>query len=222
MTKTQKTLVKVVCFVLLILFCACFLVVVNQGIWVNPQPEQKTTSMAMDIPGADEAKISKLQTTPWKGLRYLSDRHEWRFYALTGETRQIDLLLPYDVIKIYFLRANGRLSFTWAATGVIIPGQGYVSAVSGTLQPDELVGVSVSGDYVTPLGVDWEQCATEYCHDAQRIDTLLILDDQGTGISNGFIRYGWEPPSSPMYGFLCWHIFPAETDLATLMGTATK
>ena len=40
------------------------------------------------------------------------------------------------------------------------------------------------------------------------IDTTLILDDQGTGITNGFIRFGWQPPSYPMYGFLVWQIRP--------------
>jgi hypothetical protein len=41
------------------------------------------------------------------------------------------------------------------------------------------------------------------------IDSMLILDDQGTGLSNGFIKYGWEPPTYPLYGFLVWSIEPA-------------
>ena len=76
------------------------------------------------------------------------------------------------------------------------------------LQPGDLVEVAVGGDYVTQFGVYWEDCDTEFCHLAQMIDTTLILDDKGTGLTNGFIRYGWEPPSHPMYGFLCWQIRP--------------
>ena len=45
---------------------------------------------------------------------------------------------------------------------------------------------------------------------AEMIDTMIVLDDVGTGLSNGFIRYGWEPPTYPMYGFLCWQIIPAD------------
>ena len=222
MTKTKRTLIKITCLVLLILFIACFLFVVNQGIWVDPKPDLKTNNTAVDVRTTEEDKISKLQTAPWKGLRYLPDRREWRFYALTGETRQIDLLLSYDLIKIYFLQAKGTLTYTWAATRVNIPVQGYVSTVTGTLKPDELVEVSVAGDYVTPLGVDWDACDTEFCRNAKTIDTLLILDDKGTGISNGFIRYRWEPPSSPMYGFLCWQLRPVGEDQAAVMGDPTK
>lgn len=39
-----------------------------------------------------------------------------------------------------------------------------------------------------------------------KIDTILTLDDKGTGITNGFIREGWQPPTYPMYGFLCWQV----------------
>jgi len=42
------------------------------------------------------------------------------------------------------------------------------------------------------------------------IDIMLVLDDQGTGVSNGFIRNGWEPLTYPYYGFLCWQIVSAE------------
>ena len=42
------------------------------------------------------------------------------------------------------------------------------------------------------------------------IDIMLVLDDQGTRVSNGFIRYGWAPPTYPYYGFLCWQIVSAE------------
>ena len=51
------------------------------------------------------------------------------------------------------------------------------------------------------------------------IDTMLVLDDQGTGLSNGFIRYGWEPPTYPYYGFLCWLIVSGENHQENLLTT---
>jgi hypothetical protein len=40
-------------------------------------------------------------------------------------------------------------------------------------------------------------------HLAQMLDTMIVLNDVGTGLTNGFIRYGWEPPTYPKYGFFC-------------------
>ena len=84
---------------------------------------------------------------------------------------------------------------------------------SRPLLPGTLVAVSLKGENVSPIGVNWEDCDSFYCRVANAVDGILILDDQGTGISNGFIRYGWEPPSFPMYGFLCWWLEPVEDPL---------
>jgi hypothetical protein len=121
-------------------------------------------------------------------------------------------MAPFDLVHVYYLQADGNLSDTWAVEGVDIPGQGYFRAASGPIQEGDLIEVSVSGDYVYQTGVDWELCKSEYCHLAQIIDTTLILDDQGTGITNGFIRSGWQPPSYPLYGFLVWQIRPYNGD----------
>ena len=75
-----------------------------------------------------------------------------------------------------------------------------------------MIGVQLKGDYVTQNGVYWEDCESDYCHLAQMIDTMIVLDDVGTGLTNGFIRYGWEPPTYPMYGFLCWQIISTNDD----------
>ena len=42
------------------------------------------------------------------------------------------------------------------------------------------------------------------------IDIMVVLNDQGTALSNGFICNGWEPPIYPYNGFLCWQIGSAE------------
>jgi hypothetical protein len=49
------------------------------------------------------------------------------------------------------------------------------------------------------------------------IDTMLVLEDQCTGVSNGFIRNGWEPPTYPYNGFLFWQIGSAENTLEKLV-----
>ena len=204
--------VGIVIFILfgigLTMACLAFLFAnVNRGITI-PEPIPEMPVGALDIRGEDRAIVAKLRTAPWQGLRFLPAQQEWRFYAVAGEGRKIDMILPFDLVKVFFLQADGDLTFTWAATGVEIPGKGYYSSASSPIQQGDLVEVAVGGDYVTQYGVEFDQCDTEYCHLARMIDTTLILDDKGTGLTNGFIRYGWEPPGYPMYGFLCWQIRP--------------
>jgi len=50
-----------------------------------------------------------------------------------------------------------------------------------------------------------------------RRGTLLVLDDQGTGVSKGFIRNGWEPPTYPYNGLLFWQIGSAENPQEKLL-----
>jgi len=50
-----------------------------------------------------------------------------------------------------------------------------------------------------------------------RRGTLLVLDDQGIGVFNGFIRNSWEPPTYPYYDFLCWQIVSAENTQEKLL-----
>lgn len=207
----MKRVQKVVFILLGIgLMTACsvlFLAVVNLGITIH-EPALGKPIGRLDIHDEDQAIIAKLRTAPWQGLRFIPAQREWRFYAVAGEGRKIDMILPFDLVKVSFLQANGDLTYTWAAVGVTIPGKGYFASASSPVQQGDLVELAVGGNYVTGYGVEWDQCDTEYCHLAQMIDATLILDDKGTGLTNGFIRYGWEPPSYPMYGFLCWQIRP--------------
>lgn len=188
--------------------CLVFLFInVNRGIMLPQETPVPTPEIADPRGQAD--KISKeLLGSPWQGLRFLPTEKEWRFYGWTGETGQVKLNATYDLIKVYYLQADGDLTFTWVATGVEIPGEGYHSVALATVHPGQIVAVRLFGQHVGQWGVDWSDCDSEYCHLASMVDTMLILDDQGTGLSNGFIRYGWEPPTYPMYGFLCWMIDP--------------
>jgi hypothetical protein len=192
----------------MILVAGCLvlaLVVINSGIFVSGQKSIAIAS-AIDVRAGEKVIQAELHNAPWQGLRYLPEKREWRFYAVAGETRQIDLVYPFDLVKVSYLQPDGDLAYTWAAKGLQIPGKGYVTLADNGIQTGDLLEISVSGEYVSQNGVNWEECPSEVCHAAQMIDTLLILDDQGTGISNGFIREGWAPPTYPMYGFLCWQL----------------
>jgi len=159
----------------------------------------------------DNQKIdNQLRNAPWQGLRYIKEQKEWRFYGVAGETKQIDLIDPISLVKVYFLESDGDISYTWVTTEIQFSGKPVFKTATEAIQEGQLVAVQLKGEYVNQNGVFWEDCDSDYCHLAQMIDTILVLDDQGTGISNGFIRYGWEPPTYPMYGFLCWQIEPAE------------
>lgn len=211
----MKRLVKILIWILCggaVLACPVFTYLdINRGSQMQP-PKTATPIPAVDVRQADQETMRKLHAAPWQGLRFLPSQREWRFYAVAGEKRKVNLIEPFDLVRVFFLQADGDLSQTWAVEGVEITGQGYYPAASGPLKEGDLIEVAVSGNYVFQTGVDWEMCKSEYCHLAQLIDTTLILDDQGTGITNGFIRYGWEPPSHPMYGFLVWQIRPYNED----------
>ena len=198
----------------LTLACLAFLFVnVNRGILV-PQATPAPVIEAVDLLSQETTIARDLQAAPWQGLRFLPNEKEWRFYGWTGETRQIKYSVPFDLIKVYYLEADGSLTFTWVTTGVDIPGEGYHAAALSPVQPDQLVAVRLFGKHVGQWGVDWNACDGEYCRLAAMIDSMLILDDKGTGVSNGFIKYGWEPPTYPLYGFLSWSIEPATEQLA--------
>ena len=200
-------------FLLLTFGCLGFLFVnVNRPILGRQVLPSETKGEEVQ-PWENEA-IRRLRKAPWQGLRYLAEKNEWRFYALAGETRQIDLVVPFDLIKVYYLEADGGLDFTWVNTGLSIPGQSYYATTRGNIQSDDLVEVVLTGDHVTRYGVRWDLCESEYCRLAEKVDTIIVLDDKGTGITNGFIRYGWKPPTYPLYGFLCWDVRQALEEVA--------
>lgn len=153
---------------------------------------------------------TQLLAAPWQGPRYLPGERSWRFYGVAGERRRVDLFYPADLVKIYYLQADGEVRFTWAAIQIQLPGQTALHLAHPSVQDGQLVGVQLRGAHVNPSGVSWRDCPTELCRLAEQIDGLLVLDDQGTGITNGFIRHGWEPPTAPMYGYLTWQVFPVE------------
>lgn len=215
----MKRKVLIALGLLFVLGClALSLVVINSGITVPGAPPAAALG-AVDLSHEEKAIQAKLRSAPWQGLRYLPKNNEWRFYGVTAEQRQIELVDRFDLIKVYYLEADGDLTFTWAALGLEIPGHGYTALADPGIQAGDMVGISLTGETVSQNGVSREDCKSEVCRAAQMVDTLLVLDDQGTGISNGFIREGWLPPTYPMYGFLCWqvklaanHVVPPQTE----------
>ena len=204
--------------IFLILFAGCLtFVLVNLNTSMKMAPTPLSVDYSEDVNRTNQEIDRKLRNAPWQGLRYIQEERTWRFYGVAGETKQIDLIQPIRLVKVFYLEADGDLSFTWAATEIQFSEKPVFSLTSQPIQEGQLISVQLKGDYVTLNGVYWEDCDLEYCHLAQMIDTMLVLDDQGTGLSNGFIRYGWEPPTYPYYGFLCWQIESAENSQENLL-----
>jgi hypothetical protein len=197
--------ILIVVFLLVVVGCLVFVFVnLNASMKVDPTPIK--VEVSEDVNRTKQDLEDKLRNAPWQGLRFIREERIWRFYGVAGETKQIDLIQPMSLVKVYYLEADGDLSFTWAATEIRFAGKPAYSLTSQPIQEGQLISVQLKGNYVNQNGVYWEDCDSEYCHLAQMIDTMLVLDDLGTGVSNGFIRYGWEPPTYPSYGFLCWQI----------------
>jgi hypothetical protein len=199
----------IVVLLILTIGCMAFVLVNLDALWTSG-PDPLDIEYFGEINHTIPEVSSNLLKAPWQGVRYIQKEQTWRFYGVVGETKQIDLIHPINLIKVYYLGADGGLNFTWAATEIQFPGKSTFSLTSQPLREGQLIAVQLKGAYVNQNGVDWEGCDSDYCHLAQMIDTMLVLDDQGTGVSNGFIRYGWEPPTYPYYGFLCWQIESVE------------
>jgi hypothetical protein len=208
MNRVGKTHVLITLAVLLLLGIIIGLSLIYRLAPVDPVTTP--IEVADDLLRDNQIIDNQLRNAPWQGLRYIKKQKEWRFYGVAGETKQIDLIDPISLVKVYFLESDGDISYTWVTTEIQFPGKPAFKTAAEVIQKGQLVAVQLKGEYVNQNGVFWEDCDSDYCHLAQMIDTILVLDDQGTGISNGFIRYGWEPPTYPMYGFLCWQIEPAE------------
>jgi hypothetical protein len=203
--------ILVVAFLLAVVGCLVF-VFGNLNVLMKVDPAPSSLNSSEDVNHTNKEIESKLRNAPWQGLRFIRQDRTWRFYGVAGETKQIDFIQPISLVKVYYLEADGDLSFTWAATEIQFSGKPVYSLISHPIQEGQLIGVQLKGDYVTQNGVYWEDCESDYCHLAQMIDTMIVLDDVGTGLTNGFIRYGWEPPTYPMYGFLCWQIISTNDD----------
>jgi hypothetical protein len=212
MNKRVSALFVGVVFLLLV-SCLVFMIK-NLNALMLPQVAPQ---VADQLAESTATMLEQLRAAPWQGLRYLEKERTWRFYGVAGESRQIDLIYPITLIKVFYLGRHEDIGFTWVASTVEFPNQKKVSLAHGSLVEGQLVAVQVRGAYVGPDGVDWQACDSDYCRLAEQIDTLLVLDDQGTGISNGFIRYGWAPPTYPSYGFLCWQMMPLASDLDSLL-----
>lgn len=202
----------------LLVFVACLaMILVNLNAMQKMDSPQPVVGGAQDIRRLEQEMKEQLRNAPWQGLRFLRAERAWRFYGVAAETRQINLIQPVRLVKVYYLSADGELSLTWAATEIQFPGQPVYALAAGPIQAGQLIGLQVQGEHVTQKGVFWEACPSEYCHLAERIDSMIVLDELGTGLSNGFIRHGWEPPADPLYGFLCWQIISVENTAESLV-----
>jgi hypothetical protein len=204
----------------LILFVGCLVFVfvnLNPSMKVDPTPIK--VEVSEDVNRTKQELEDKLRNAPWQGLRFIREERTWRFYGVAGETKQIDFIQPFSLVKVYYLEADGDLSFTWAATEIQFVGEPVYSLTSQPIRDSQLIAVPLKGDHVTQNGVYWEDCDSNYCRLVQTIDTVLVLDDVGTGLTNGCIRYGREPPTYPYYGFLCWQIVSAENHQDYLLTT---
>jgi hypothetical protein len=215
----KRTIVFLVGMVFLLLISCMGFMIHNLNTLILPVIG---TQVADSLPEPTPTLLEKLQSAPWQGLRYLEDEKTWRFYGVVGENRLIDLIYPMTLIKVHYLGHQEQVLHTWVASTITFPNQQIKNLALEDFAEGELVAVQVSGAYVSSQGVDWQACDEEVCRVAERIDTILVLDDQGTGISNGFIRYGWAPPSYPSYGFLCWQmqaVLP-DTDMSSFAYSA--
>ena len=178
--------ILIVVFLLVVVGCLVFVFMnLNASMKMDPTPIK--VEVSEDVNRAKQELEDKLRNAPWQGLRFIREERTWRFYGVAGETRQIDFIQPFSLVKVYYLEADGDLSFTWAATEIQFAGMPAYSLTSQPIRESQLIAVQLKGDYVTQNGVYWEDCDSEYCHLAQMIDTMLVLDDQGpvylTGLS---------------------------------------
>ena len=159
--------------IILLLFGSCLMFVLfNLNALMKTVPPPTKVEISEDVNHVNREIESKLRNVPWQGLRFIRDERIWRFYGVAGETKQIDLIQPISLVKVYYLESDGDLSFTWAATEIQFSGKPAYSLTSHPIREGQVIGVQLKGDYVTHNGVYWEDCESDYCHLAQMIAAI--------------------------------------------------
>ena len=73
-----------------------------------PENIKPASADQVDVRSTEQAMEMQLRAAPWQGLRFLSKEGEWRFYAVAGEQRQVDLIVPFNLVKIFYLEEDGN------------------------------------------------------------------------------------------------------------------
>ncbi|NPV86309.1 MAG: hypothetical protein HPY45_09915 [Anaerolineae bacterium] len=183
----------IILLVTLLLLCGWFM-------FRNELPIQAFALLTETAPPAhprEDGYVSVLKLAPWTTPHHIFP-NEWRFYAIAGETMELNPIHPTVLMKIHYLDRYDRLQQTWIPLRVEL--DGYVYQISKPPY-DHLVQVYIKGSFVHRDGVYWHECDEPYCAFAETIDSMA---DTGMGISNGFIRHGILPPANPAYGYLFW------------------
>jgi hypothetical protein len=130
--------ILIVVFLLVVVGCLVFVFVnLNASMKVDPTPIK--VEVSEDVNRTKQELEDKLRNAPWQGLRFIREERTWRFYGVAGETKQIDFIQPFSLDKVYYLEADGDLSFTWAATEIHFAGKPAYSLTSQPIRENQLM-----------------------------------------------------------------------------------
>ena len=106
----KRTIVLLVGGIFLLLVSCLVFMIKNLNALMIPQPAPQVADQAAESTGT---MLEQLRAAPWQGLRYLKEERTWRFYGVAGESRQIDLIYPITLIKVFYLGLHEDIGFTW-------------------------------------------------------------------------------------------------------------
>lgn len=157
----------------------------------------------------DEVRDAEVSEKPY-GLHYNADENTWTLYATVLQLKKTSVYgRPGEIAQIEYSLDGERLRDAWIV--VRIDDYSFSDGSGGVIDIAQNIQLYISGEYVSPIGVDWEKCPKDdtYCMNAGFIEGGFPRSEDYDGLtlcpSNTIIRSG-NAPDNWINGILAWKI----------------
>ncbi len=157
--------------------------------------------------GPDEVSDMDESQKPY-GLAYNPDKNTWTLYATVLRLRNTSIFgRPGEIAQIEYSLDGESSRFAW----IVVRIDNYSFGDDAVINIGQNILLYVSGTYVSPYGVDWENCPRndKYCMNAGFIEGGFPQSEDYDGLtlcpSNTIVRSGYAPDDW-INGMLAWKI----------------
>lgn len=159
--------------------------------------------------GPDEVRDTEVSEKPY-GLHYNTDENTWTLYATVLQLKKTSVYgRPGEIAQIEYSLDGERSRYAWIV--VRIDDYSFSDGTGTVVDSGQNIQLYISGEYVSPSGVDWERCPKNdmYCMNAGFIEGGFPQSEDYDGLtlcpSNTIIRSGFAPDDW-INGTLAWKI----------------
>lgn len=164
-------------------------------------------SSSLSHRGPDEASDMDASKKPY-GLDYNPDKNTWTLYGTVLQLKNTSIYgRPGEIAQIEYSLDGERPRHAW----IVVRIDNYSFGDDAVINIGQNILLYVSGTYVSPNGVDWENCPRndKYCMNAGFIEGGFPQSEDYDGLtlcpSNTIVRSGYAPDDW-INGMLAWRI----------------